>query len=161
MNLQSKLLGITGELSAELIAAYLKDLAKAGFSKEDWEKAIALAHTKPELRDPKDKEDLTNLIIQLMDDEEQLRNELLRKSHGFSDRLLCLMPLRYLERAYQPAKCDAAVTRLERLEKDGNEVAANREYHREMRKVVFFTFLTLPIFLMGEIWAQVGRMVSR
>jgi hypothetical protein len=83
------------------------------------------------------------------------------KSEGFSDRLLCLMPLKYRERAYEPAKCDAEASRLERLEKDGNEVAANREYHREMRKVVFFTFLTLPIFLMGEILARVQRMVAR
>jgi hypothetical protein len=81
--------------------------------------------------------------------------------NGFSDRLLVLMPPKQLERVYKPAKCDAEASRLESLLKDGDEVAANREYHREMCKVVFFTFLTLPIFLMGEILAQVRRMVAR
>lgn len=142
-------LGITGE--------QLRGLAEAGFSKEDWKKAFNLLRTEPVLGDPKDIEDLTNLLIRLMNEEQVL----LRKSHGFSDRFLCFMPLKHLERTYEPAKCDAEASRLERLEEDGNEVAANLEYRREMRKVVFFTFLTLPIFLMGEIWAQVRRMVLR
>jgi hypothetical protein len=79
----------------------------------------------------------------------------------FFDRLLGLMPLKYRERAYEPSKCDAETNRLERLEKDGNEVAANRGYRREMCKVVFIIFLALPMFLMGEILAQVRRMVAR
>jgi hypothetical protein len=154
MNLQSKL-GITGK--------ELKVLAEAGFSKEDWEKAFVLSDTEPDLRDPKDKEDLTNLLIQLMNEKQRLTNELLllRKSHGFSDRLLCLVPLKHLERAYEPAKCGAEASRLERIEKDGNEVAANCEYHNEMRKVVFFTFLTFPMFLIDEILGLVRHMVPR
>jgi len=77
------------------------------------------------------------------------------------DQLLRLLPLRYLERAYEPSKWDAEANRVERFEKEGNVLAANHEYRREMRKVVLFTFLTLPIFLMGEVLAQVRRMVSR
>lgn len=151
MNLQSKL----GE--------QLKGLAEARFSKEDWEKAFTLSHTKPELRDPKDKEDLTNLLLQLIKDEQQrLVNELLlRKSHGFSDRLLCLVPLKHREQVYEPSKCDAEANRLERFEKDGDELAANREYRCEIRQLVLSTFLALPGFYIGEILDQIRRMVAR
>lgn len=161
MNLQSKL----GE--------QLKGLAEARFSKEDWEKALILSHTEPDLRDPKDKEDLTNLLIKLMDEEQQrlwtkeqrlmaeeqrlMTELLLRKSHGFSDRLLCLVPLKHREQAYEPSKCDAETNRLERFEKDGNELAANREYLCEIRKLVLSTFLALPGFYIGEILDQVRR----
>jgi|ERR1700730_7742055 hypothetical protein len=81
--------------------------------------------------------------------------------NDFSDRLLVLVPPQHLERAYEPSKCDAEANRLELLQKDGNEAAANRGYRREMCKVVLITFLTLPMFLMDEILGQVRRMVAR
>jgi hypothetical protein len=81
-------------------------------------------------------------------------------SNVFSEFLLHLVPLKHLERAYEPSKCDAEANRLERLEKDGNEAAANWEYRREINKVRLNTLLTLPRFLIGEIWGQVRRCVS-
>jgi len=79
----------------------------------------------------------------------------------FSDRLLRFVPPKHLERAYEPSKYDAEAKRLERLEKDGNEVSANREYRHEMRKLVLSTLLTLPRFFIGEILGQVRRMIAR
>jgi hypothetical protein len=79
----------------------------------------------------------------------------------FSDRLLGLVPLKHREQAYEPSKCDAEANRLERLEKDGNEVAANREYRREIRKLVLSTFLALPRFYIGKFLHQIRRMVAR
>jgi hypothetical protein len=78
-----------------------------------------------------------------------------------SDQLLGLMPHKYRERAYEPAKCDADASRLERFEKDGNDLAANREYRRVIRKLVLSTFLTLPRFYLDEIWSQIRRRVAR
>jgi hypothetical protein len=81
--------------------------------------------------------------------------------NDFSDRLLGLLPLKHRERAYEPSKYDAEANRLERLEKDGNEEAANREYRREIRQLVLSTFLALPRFYVGEILDQIRRMVAR
>jgi hypothetical protein len=75
--------------------------------------------------------------------------------------LLRLVPRKHLERAYEPSKCDAEANRLERLEKDENEVAANREYRRTILKLVLGTLLTLPMFFMSEILGQVRRMIAR
>lgn len=81
--------------------------------------------------------------------------------NDLSEQVLGLLSPKHLERAYEPSRCDAEASRLERWENDGNEVAANREYRREIRKLVLITFLTLPRFYIDEIWSQIRRMVAR
>lgn len=82
-------------------------------------------------------------------------------SNDFSYRLLGLVAPKHLERTFEPSMCDAVANRLERVEKDGNEVAANLDCRREMCKAILMTFLTLPTFYIGEILSQIRRMVAR
>jgi hypothetical protein len=79
--------------------------------------------------------------------------------NGFPDGLLRLVPRKHLDLVYEISKSDAEVNRLERLEKDGNQLAADREYRREIRKAVLGTFSTLPRFLIGEIFGHLRRIV--
>lgn len=80
---------------------------------------------------------------------------------SFSDGFLRFVPRKHLERVYEPSKEEAEMDRLERFEKDGNEVAANREYCRQIREAVLMTLLTIPWFFISEIWGRVRRMVAR
>ena len=67
-----------------------------------------------------------------------------------------MVPRKHLEQVYETSKSDAEAKRLERLEKGSNELAADREYRREIRQVVLGTFLTLPKFFIAEIWVSSG-----